>query len=339
MKSRARTTLSIFSLVTASLVMGSACTGDLGGTDESTSSSGPSGEVCAASDNDAIRLALAPACKACHDTGSNRPMFASLEAFENLLVYNRAVVVPGDPEGGTLIALLEGKATGSYTQMPLTGEPFAKLASAGMTKISMEALKEWITALPPPDPARSGPHRDSPTTRRLRVVELVSTLQRTLGYPEVGATDASSGKPASLWVRDPDALGGVGYSNIGATRTWSVLGGGDPLGRVKDDPTWSPGALRTVVEMSLEWCGTSVTKGDKAIFRDASPSDTSMAAPEKIRANIAYLHLRLLGEPAAAEDVDAFYTGVFLPAEPRGGPVAWTEVCAALVRDPRFLTF
>jgi hypothetical protein len=203
----------------------------------------------------------------------------------------------------------------------------------------MEALKTWITTLPPPDPARSGPHRDSPTTRRIRVVELVSALQRTLGYPEVGATDASQGTPGSLWVRDPDALGGITYLNIGATRTWSVLGGGDPLGRVKDDPSWSPGALRTVVELSLQWCGTAVAKGDKAIFRDASPGDTSMAAPDKIRANIAYLHLRLLGEPAAKGDVDAFYTGVFLPAEPRGGPVAWTEVCAALVRDPRFLTF
>ena len=172
MKSRARITLSAFSLVAASLVLGSACTGNLGGPDESTSSSGSPGGECATSDNDAIRLALAPACKACHDTGSNRPIFASLEAFENLLVYNRAVVVPGDPTKGSLIPLLEGKATGSYTQMPLTGEPFAKLASAGTTKISMEALKAWITTLPPPDPIRSGPHRDSATTRRLRVVEL-----------------------------------------------------------------------------------------------------------------------------------------------------------------------
>ena len=339
MKFRARISLSALSLALASLGLGSACTGDLGGADEGTSSAGSPGGECATSDNDAVRLALAPACKACHDTGSNRPIFASLEAFENLLVYNRAVVVPGDPTKGTLLPLLEGKATGSYTQMPLTGEPFAKLASAGMTKISMEALKAWITTLPPPDPSRSGPHRDSPTTRRLRVVELVSALQRSLGYPEVGATDAAQGNPKSLWVRDPDALGGVGYQNIGATRTWSVLGGGDPLGRVMNDPTWSPGALRTVAQMSLEWCGTVVAKGDKAIFRDASPADTSMVAPEKIRANIAYLHLRLLGEPAAAADVDTFYTGVFLPAEPRGGPVAWTEVCAALVRDPRFLTF
>ncbi len=337
MKPRARTTLSAFSLLAASLVMGSACTGDLGGPGESAS--GSTGGECAASENDAIRLALAPACKACHDTGSNRPIFASLEAFENLLVYDPSIVVPGDPAKGTLIALLECTAKGSYTQMPLTGEPFAKLASAGMTKISMETLKTWITTLPPPDPARSGPHRDSPTTRRLRVVELVSSLQRTLGYAEVGATDAAQGNPAALWVRDPDAVGGIGYMNIGATRTWSVLGGGDPLGRVKDDPSWSPGALRTVVEMSLEWCGNAVTKGDKAIFRDASPSDTSTAAPTMIRANIAYLHLRLLGDPAAAADVDALYTGVFLPAEPRGGSVAWTEVCAALVRDPRFLTF
>jgi hypothetical protein len=332
-------TVSALALVTVAAGLGSACTGNLGGPADTTSSSATGGGECASSDNDAIRIALAPACKACHDVGSNRPIFASLDAFENLLVYDPAIVVPGDPDGGRLIPLLLGTATGTYTQMPLTGEPFAKLASAGKTGISMEAIRAWITTLPPPDPARAGPHRDSPTTRRLRVGELVGALQRTLGYDEVGATDAAQGNPGSLWVRDPDAVGGIGYQNIGATRTWSVLGGGDPLGRVKDDPTWSPGALRTVVEMSLEWCGTAVAKGDKAIFRDAAPGDTSTDASTKIRANIGYLHLRLLGEPATSADVDAFYSGVFLPAEPRGAPVAWTEVCAALVRDPRCLTF
>lgn len=339
MNARIHNALSIVALLTVEGMMGSACTGKLGGDSDSTSSSSTGGGECAASDNDAVRLALAPDCKACHDVGSNRPIFASLSAFENLLVYDPAIVVPGDPAGGKLIALLEGTETGTYTQMPLTGEPFAKLASAGKTGISIDALKAWITALPPPDPARAGPHKDSPTTRRLRVPELVSSLQRTLGYDEVGATDAAQGNPGSLWVRDPDALGGIGYLNVNATRTWSVLGGGDPLGRIKDDTTWSPGALRTVVEMSLEWCDGAVAKGDKAIFRDAMPGDTSMDASAKIRANIGYLHLRLLGEPAAAADVDAFYTGVFLPAEPRGLNVAWTEVCAALVRDPRFLTF
>jgi hypothetical protein len=334
-----RNALSALALVTAGAVIGPACTGNLGGPGDSTSASSATGGECAVSDNDAVRLALEPACKACHDVGSNRPIFASLDAFENLLAYDPAIVVPGDPTGGKLMALLEGTATGTYTQMPLTGEPFAKLASTGKTGISMEAIRTWITTLPPPDPARAGPHKDSPTTRRLRTGELVNALQRTLGYAEVGATDASQGNPGALWVRDPDAVGSIGYLNINATRTWSVLGGGDPLGRVKDDTIWSPGALRTVVEMSLEWCGGAVAKSDKAIFRDAAPGDNSTDAPAKIRANIAYLHLRLLGEPAAAADVDAFYQGVFLPAEPRGADVAWTEVCAALVRDPRFLTF
>ncbi|MFT3765180.1 MAG: hypothetical protein QM820_06645 [Minicystis sp.] len=330
-----RTILAALALVAVSAAAGSACTAPRG--INATGGDATSGGQCAVSDNDAIRLALEPSCKACHDTGSNRPIFASLEAFENLLVYDPNLVVPGDPDKSKLVALLEGTAQGTYTQMPLTGKPFAKLGSAA--GISMEAITDWITALPPPDPSRVGPHRDSPMTRRLRVGEYVYALQRTLGYAEVGPTDASAGKPNALWVRDPTELGPIVYWNIGATRTWSVLGGGNTFNRVKDDTELSPSALRTITEMSLEWCGDAVGRADQTIFRDAMPSDTSMAAPAKIRANIAYLHLRLLGEPATDSDVDAYYEGVFVRAEPRGTAIAWTEVCAALVRDPRFLTF
>jgi hypothetical protein len=333
--SRATTLAAAVSLLAASTAAGFACSGSPG----ADTTGATSGGTCAVNDDDAIRLALEPTCKACHDVGSNLPIFASLDAFENLLVYDPSLVVPGKPDASKLVALLEGTATGTYTQMPLTGDPFAKLAAAGKTSVTVDAIKAWITTITAPDPSKVGAHPDSPTTRRLRVVELVAALQRTLGFAEVGATDASGGKPAALWVRDPDALGDINYANIGATRTWAVLGGGDSLARVTDDKDWSPSALRTVAEMSLEWCTDAVARGDDAIFHDASPTDTSMAAPDKIRANIATLHLRLLGEPAASADVDAYYKGVFLPAEPRGAAVAWTEVCAALVRDPRFLTF
>jgi hypothetical protein len=333
--SRTTTLAAALALLAASTAAGFACSG----AHDAGTGAGSTGDTCAVNDDDAIRLALQPSCQACHDQGSNLPIFASLDAFENLLVYDPSLVVPGKPEESKLIALLEGTATGTYTQMPLTGEPFAQLAGAGKTQIDVSAIKDWIAGLSPPDPSRVAAHPDSPTTRRLRVVELVAALQRTLGYKEVGATDAAAGQPAALWVRDPDALGGIGSNNINATRTWAVLGGGTSLGRVKDDPTLSPSALRTVTEMSLEWCTDAVARGDQALFRDAAPTDTSMAAPDKIRANIATLHLRLLGEPAAKADVDAYYEGVFLPAEPRGAAVAWTEVCAALVRDPRFLTF
>jgi hypothetical protein len=327
--------LAALALVAASTMAGFACTGP-NGISYTTGGTTSGGQQCAVSDNDAIRLGLEPTCKACHDTGSNLPIFASLDAFENLLVYNPSLVAPGDPDQSKLVALLQGKAQGTYTQMPLTGQPFAKL---GGTSISMDVITDWITTLPPPDPSRAGPHRDSPMTRRLRVGELVFALQSTLGFAEVGPTDASAGKPHALWVRDPTALGDITYLNIGATRTWSVLGGGNAFSRVKDDTELSPSALRTITEMSLEWCGDAVGRADQTIFRDAMPTDTSADASERIRANIAYLHLRLLGEPAAPADVDAHYDGVFLPAEPRGAAVAWTEVCAALVRDPRFLTF
>ena len=69
---------------------------------------GPGGgpELCAESDNDAMRLRMAPTCAPCHGEGASRPFFASVTAFEDLLVYNPRYVVRGDPDASELVALL-----------------------------------------------------------------------------------------------------------------------------------------------------------------------------------------------------------------------------------------
>jgi hypothetical protein len=122
------------------------------------------GEACAQSENDAIRLALDPVCSDCHKSTGAKPFFASLAAFEDLLVYDTKYVRPGKPEEGLLVELLEGRGKGAYTQMPIAGETFARQAEAGKTRINMAQIKRWITNLQPPDPARSGPN--NPTFAR-----------------------------------------------------------------------------------------------------------------------------------------------------------------------------
>lgn len=303
----------------------------------STSTTAGSNE-CAKSDNDAIRLALQPTCQACHGEGSAKPFFKSLEAFESLLVYNPDYIKPGKPDESRLVQLLVGGAKGAYAQMPIGGEPFAARAAAGKTKIKMDEIRAWITTLTGPDPSTATASVDALTIRRLRTDELSRAMQRAMGFPEEGASQASKGS-FNVWVRDPDMPPGTDYNSTSGLQNWSIMGGRSALARIKGDDSMSPSTLRTVVQMSLDWCGQAVTKNAKVMFRDATVTDTSTAAPEKIRANIAYLHLRFLGAVAAPADVDGLYSGVFLPAEPRGGAVAWTEVCAALVRDPRFLTF
>src|SRR5262249_35093105 len=68
------------------------------------------------STNDVFR-ALTPSCEGCHGAGANIPSFSSLAAFENLVVYNPAIVTIGSPEASELVRLLEGTSP-SGRQMP-----------------------------------------------------------------------------------------------------------------------------------------------------------------------------------------------------------------------------
>ena len=114
-------------------------------------------EPCATNDIDAMRLRLAPVCAACHAEGASSPFFATLSAFEDLLIYNPRFVVRGDPDASPLMALLEGRGAGTYTQMPLSGDSFATRSERGETNVTMEELRVWIRDLPPPSNTRAGP--------------------------------------------------------------------------------------------------------------------------------------------------------------------------------------
>jgi hypothetical protein len=303
--------------------------------------------VCAQSDNDEIRLLLEPTCAGCHGATSNKPFFASLQAFEGLLVADPTYVVPGKPDESLLVRVLEGNGPGLYKQMPPSGATFAALAEEGNTGIDMTRVREWVTHLDEipldPDPDPSAVH-----TRRLTAEEVVVTLMSQIGLDPAADFVAGHGSfyesptvslKGKLPVYSPDAAPPV-HSPGKEDDRFLALGGPDWMNQRPRTQDFSASFLQTLTQVSQAWCQMAVQKADNSVFfAKASRSDTSAAAGQAIRDNIAWLHLRMLGEPASNEEIDRIYDGLFVRYEPEGTDVAWTAVCAAFVRHPLWLSF
>jgi hypothetical protein len=327
------------------LVLPIACEGAIGGDAEVAAGATqlPDG-VCAVSDNDEVRLLLEPTCAGCHGANANKPFFASLSAFESLLVYNPDYVTPGNPDGSLLIQLLEGKAPGLFRQMPPTGESFSARADKGETAISMAKIRDWIATLTPkeldPDPDLS-----TVSTRRLTAEEVVQTLLDQIGLSiEEDFFDQYASNYVSptvvlkgqLQVYSPDAAPPSHYGGDHSQR-FIALGGPGWMERRPRNQSISPPFLQTLVQVSQAWCQMAVQKpGNTALFGKA-PKDSTVES--EVRANIGYLYLRMLGEQPTEEDIGRIYTEVFQNYQPAGNDVAWTAVCASFVRHPLWLSF
>lgn len=300
--------------------------------------------------NDEVRLALAGACAGCHLTG-NKPYWASLTAFENGLVYDTRYVRPGDPEGSMLVRLLEGTAPGSYPQMP-PGQPYAELVAGGVSTLTLEQVKAWIRDLPPPPARLEAPDPEAFGVRRLSSEEMVVSLMDQLGltledFVSTTAPDwrerpyvVNGGK---LFVWPGDWAPGVSreyVSDARSTERFEALGGGNPLFYRKPDVGFGPSAGQTLVQMSQAWCARAVDKrGNTAVLRHATLTDTSRGNPAAVQKNLRTLTLRMLGQPLPAAEAEELYAQVYLPLEAQSTRTAWVGVCAALVRHPLWLTY
>jgi hypothetical protein len=322
--------------------------------DPPSSSMGPTdGSVppCAESDNDAVRLSLEPTCIACHGTGASKPFFASLRSFEDLLVYDPFYVTPGDPGGSRLMALLEGRATGAFTQMPLGGEPFATRADRGETAIDMAALRDWITTLPPRGASDTEPDAESIATRPIRAEEILRTLADQVGLDFetdfVQSVSRNFDSPTIVLqgpfpARSPDAVFDLHYgADAVAEERFTNLGGPSWLGGVIRRKEMNPGFTLTLSQLSQAWCSYAIVDLDRtALFRHAGADDPSSTHEAEIKENLAYVHLRMLGEVATAAEIDRLYDSLFLPYESADSPrTAWVAVCSAMVRHPLWMTF
>lgn len=300
--------------------------------------------------NDEIRLALAPACASCHTTG-NKPYFASLAAFENGLVYEPKWVNKDDPDGSGLILLLQGLAPGSYPQMP-PGEPYTAVVADGRATLTLDALKAWIRELPARGAVNEGPSPAAFTVRRLRADEMILSLLDQLGLDQADFVDTSrptwrdeeyTVRGGRLFVWPTDWAPGISQQYVSdkrATERYETLGGAVVLQGRKNDATLGPSSMQTLVQMSQAWCRLAIEKpGNTAVLRHVTLADKSATKAAEIRQNIAQLSLRMLGDAPSDADVTELYEQVYLPLEPTSTKVAWTGVCAALVRHPKWLSY
>jgi hypothetical protein len=294
--------------------------------------------MCAINRNDEIRLRLATTCASCHGARASRPFFASLAAFEDLLVYNPTVVTPGSPDASPLIAILEGRGTGAYPQMPLSGAPYSTRASRGEASLSMAELREWIRTLPPRDSTRNGPDPAATSTRRLSADELLNAIAVALGQAP------TSGVPPLLRVNGPQPLSpdspmGVDYTDTGRRDAYLMLGGPNYLSLRRSEATFSPNSLLALAQVAQGACSLAVSENSPVLFRHVTLTDRLPGAAANVRRNLTYLYERFLQTSAPPEAIEALYTQVYVPAEATGTRVAWTQVCTALIRDPLFITF
>jgi hypothetical protein len=288
---------------------------------------------------------LKPTCQGCHVV-SDRPFFADLASFEGLIVYNTKWVRPQDPDGSDFLNLLQG--TIGYQMPPLPSDTFKVLDTKGLTQIHFDELREWIRHLPPQGGVTPA---DPVVVHRKSTEQIVRTLSDQLGLTEDDLWKVSATGTLPYHV-DPVATDAYAVRSEDATPPADGAGQGNTLYQSLGGAWWlhgnltnndvTPNMLQALVPVSQAWCRRAFAKpNNTAVLAMATLSDasTTMAGAANIKANIGYLYLRMLGEPAPQAEIDDLFDNVFKPYEGKGAAVAWTAVCAALVRDPQWILY
>lgn len=277
----------------------------------------------------AVYEGLRTSCVGCHGDGTNAPIFASLANFERRVAYSLDAVVPGDPEGSLLVAMLQGNAPPPLDQMPPGAVSFAEMSARDETDITLEDVEEWIRTLEPcsvPAPGLSPQY-----ARRVTAEHIHNMLAAQLDLPP--------DDPSFFPIDDPvfGVLTTAFNSAESAWARWAGLGGPDALRGTKRINTWSPLFIQTLGPTAQAWCGRSIALGKDALF-PAAAADASDEA--SVRHNIEALYLDMLGVVATEDEIESMYRVVYdnyLATE--GHDVAMKAVCAAFIRHPLWLTY
>jgi hypothetical protein len=316
----------------------------------------PGGSIARLS-NDEVFRGLTPSCEGCHGAGASIPSFSSLAAFENLIAYNPSMVTIGSPDTSALIRLIEQTSGSGRTMPPNIG--FADLAARGQTRLTVAQIRSWVSDLQPRSGGGPTAARDAVTLRRKTTEQAVETLKDQLGLADGDFLASAGGTPNEPYfrtfdvenypVRSPDSIGIITDDGQTVSRQlFQSLGGPNLLNSRKRTKVLGPAFLQIWIPLSQAWCRTAVEKpNNSAFFRNASISDSSdsPAGIQRIRSNIGYLYLRMLGESPTDVDVDDLLNSIFLHyLQPGSSPaernkVPWIAVCAALAQDPLWLTY
>ncbi|MBR57515.1 MAG: hypothetical protein CMH54_05575 [Myxococcales bacterium] len=297
---------------------------------------------------------LKPTCMGCHLQGT-LPLFYDMESFLGGIVYNADLVVPGAPSESGLLAILKGEP--GFVPMPMGNQTFAEMEAADLTQITISELEAWIAHLEPPDLSLIEAPTDHILLRRLRAEHIVTGLFDLLGTSPEDFFDPGSclgqGPLENFPIISPDAPPGsceTSYVWPLATERFLGLGGPDWARRVARDQSVSNLFFQTLVPMVQAHCRLGITKNsDNVLMVEASLTHNTTQHPTVIRNNIAYMHLRLVGEEASDDQLKELFD-LFVeiegltPADDAWGEIsaataAWTAICSTLLRSPLGITY
>jgi hypothetical protein len=296
--------------------------------------------------NEGLMKKLTKNCAGCHAEGSNKPFFASIAAFESLLVYNASYIKPGSSEESELIRLLEGQGKLTYKQMPPGGDSFAALAGKGQTDISLDDVKAFIRNLKPRQLMVATADPNATTVRRLDARRIRTSLVLQLGIdPEFPYGDPQGEK---LLLRDSDTWKAFkspadympdnnAYNDL--DDRWKGLGGASYLRSTPPNGDISSALMLNLAQLSQNWCRQSVRKVGSPLFKFAKPTDGSKDKAADVRKNLRSMMVSLLALQPSDAQVEDLYSSVFLTYEKVDIDTAWTASCSALIRHPLWLSY
>lgn len=285
---------------------------------------------------------LAPHCAGCHASGA-RGYFASVDAFQSLIISDPRFVTPGAGATSELVLLLQGTSRGAFAQMPPSGPTYADLAGTAVSVDDVIALIDGLSAQardPTPDPLASRVARVS-----------AEHVQRAL-YQQLGLSSDDFFIPAFEFgiemaePRDEGQYPLTGTDDFPAARQRATaerhqgLGGGSVLAQRPEDRTPSLNFVHNLVQLSQAWCRRALTKeGNTALF--PSPAARDDESPEAIGAGLSRFSLLFHSEPLSADD-EAVYRALYQSVRAEEGntaTTAWTAVCSAFIRHPRWVFY
>lgn len=289
----------------------------------------------------AVYEGLKEECASCHSSGT-RGFFASLGAFQELLVADRALLTPGSPDESELVKLLEGHGTGPFAQMPIAGKTYAQRVEGKPGLLQMASIRSWVTGLATQS---RDPRPNAATTRITRIS--ARQLQRTL-YQQLGLTnddfyvEASEFSLPMAQARSDDAYPLLPPDNIPTPRNnptverFMALGGGSPLVQRGPDRGMNPTFALTLHQTSQAWCRQALLKpGNVVLFPSGGPTD---GTPATAKATIRRWARHFLGERFTDTDVDELHSTLFVPlATETNSTNAYTGVCSFFIRHPLWL--
>lgn len=290
-----------------------------------------------------IMQGLKPHCEGCHAQGA-RGYFASVDAFQSLLVADARLVKAGSPDDSELIRLLEGRGRAAFKQMPIGEKSYAQLVSDGTATLPIADIRAWIQGLSTQQ-RDTRPDAAAPRITRMSAVQVQRTLYQQLGLAhedffgsatEFGIPMAESRGDDAYPLQPPDAV--PAPRQVPPAERFYGLGGGSVMNQTTQDRSASPTFALTLMQVSQRWCRLALAKsGNTALFPAGSKRS---ADPVEVKATLRRWSLHFLGERFSDAQVDALYADVFVPlSTPTDTEPAYVGVCSYFIRHPHWIFY